>query len=149
MNCEENSVGDIENKANNPPEEKKACSYSVIKDSNNSELNVNDVSGLPMQERSLELEDSGSKQNQAANIPETLSKDNSKPGNSNGYSTGSSTKKGLTNKRMSVPLQKKPKKTFEEALFGSTPVVHTKRPSTEEKTLSKTSKNFVQQVTHP
>ena len=109
---------DIESKTNNTPEEKKTCSYSVSKNSNNSELNVNDVSGLPMQERSLDLEDSGSKQKQAANIPETLSKDNSKPGNSNGCSAGSSTKKVLTNKRMSVPLQKKPKKTFEEALFG-------------------------------
>ena len=98
MNCEENSVRDIESTGNNPPKEKKICTYSELKNSNNSEQNVNAVSGLSMQERSLDLGDSGSKQNQAANIVETLSKDNSKPGNPNGCIAGRSTKKGLNNK---------------------------------------------------
>lgn len=39
----------------------------------------------------------------------------------NGHDTGTTSQYTLTNKRMSVPQQKKPKKSFEEALFGGCP----------------------------
>lgn len=61
------------------------------------------------------------------NIQRIMNKD-TKFNNENGYGIGGSNKYQLTNKRMTVPLQKRPKKSFEEALFGAaSPVINTKR----------------------
>ena len=153
LNCQENintpnNVVDKMSMGNLHSEEKKICPSSVSTATKNCEQKYHDVSDLINDETSLDVEETISKSTQLADIQETLVTEESKSGNDNGYSTGTSTKKSLTNKRMSVPLQKKPKKTFEEALFGAAPpVVPAKRSSTgEEKCVNQTSKKYVEKV---
>ena len=152
MNCQENldvtsNDQDILSKGASHSDEKKSRS-SVLKSAKKYEQKERVVSNLANDETSLEVEHHISNLTEVANIEENLIKMESKPGTSNGYKTGSSTKKILTNKRMSVPLEKKPKKTFEEALFGATPsVINAKRTSTgEEKCVTKTSKKYSEKV---
>ena len=153
MNCHENititnNTEDIGSKGSLHSEEKRTCPSSVLTATKICEQKDHDVSDLANDETSLDAEETISKSPQISNIQDTLLKEESKSSNANGYNTSTSTKKTLTNKRMSVPLQKKPKKTFEEALFGAVPpVIHAKRSSTgEEKCVNKTPKKYVEKV---
>lgn len=64
---------------------------------------------------------------QENNVYETNAKEPSKARKINGYSSSIVNKYQLTNNRMNLPIQKKPKLSFEAALFGELPTASSKR----------------------
>ena len=64
---------------------------------------------------------------QENNVYETNAKEPSKARKINGYSASVVNKYQLTNNRMNLPIQKKPKLSFEAALFGELPTASSKR----------------------
>ena len=64
---------------------------------------------------------------QENNVYETNAKEPSKARKINGYSSSVVNKYQLTNNRMNLPIQKKPKLSFEAALFGELPTASSKR----------------------
>ena len=63
------------------------------------------------------------------NVHGAIAKEPSKANKINGYSSSVVNKYQLTNNRMNLPIQKKPKLSFEAALFGEPPTTSSKRNS--------------------
>ena len=70
---------------------------------------------------------------QENNADEANAKEPPKASKSNGYSASVVNKYQLTNNRMNLPIQKKPKLSFEAALFGEHPTSSSKRNMIPEK----------------